>query len=176
MPAFEIGDKQLKTESEKYEYLLNKSFPIVEDNIFQDKSDHDIDLKLDDDLIDEIIRTLKNKKANGVDQISNSMIKIIYNHNKNWLKTVFSKCLQLVYYSTVWKRGKIKIINKKKTKSAKDFRPISLLPVLGKILEKIIEHHLEIYMEGNFVRNDNQYADRKSTGTERAVLKLANIC
>ena len=91
-----------------------------------------------------------------------------------YLQSLFEKCLEFVYFPKIWKKGKILILNKigKNPSNAKAFRPITLLPTLGKVLEKIIKSFLEETINENSVLNDNQFAYRKSLGTEQAVIRL----
>jgi len=58
---------------------------------------------------------------------------------------MFSKCLELAYFPSVWKKGKIKVLNKvgEKPPTGKDLRPINLLPALGEVMEKMINFFLE---------------------------------
>ena len=53
-----------------------------------------------------------------------------------------------------------------------NYRPITLLEVPGKILERIINSRFVAYLEGNNLFNSQQYGFRKQRGTELAILKL----
>jgi hypothetical protein len=109
-PALKVNSTNLVTEKEKYEHLINEFFPVVNDRL--PNLTDDIALEGDDDLLDKIVRELKNKKANGADRISNKMIKIFQWTNKSNLKIMYNKCLELVYFPKIWKKGKIKVLNK----------------------------------------------------------------
>lgn len=112
--------------------------------------------------------------ANGFHRISNRMIQVIHSSNRKLLHVVFAKCLEPNYFLEVWKKGKLKPIKKldKKPDNAKSLRSITLLPVLGKVLEKIIKHFLEEAFDNQYLLNDNQFAYRKSRGTEQAVCRV----
>lgn len=172
LPALQNEGKYLITDSEKYNYLINEFFPVVDDDF--PCLQNDIELDVDCKVLHTIIMNLKNKKANGYDKISNRMIKILHKFDNKALHTIFSKCLELVHFPHAWKKGKLKILNKpgKNPVNAKALRPLTLLPVLGKILEKIIKFHLERVLAGNHMLNDNQFAYRKGVGTEHAVTQL----
>ncbi|KAF2350051.1 Reverse transcriptase domain [Trinorchestia longiramus] len=51
-------------------------------------------------------------------------------------------------------------------------RPISLLPVLSKILEKVISNQLSIHLDKSNSLHPNQYAYRKHTSTQNALLNI----
>ena len=49
-----------------------------------------------------------------------------------------------------------------------NFRPISILPAVSKILEKAVHHQLMNYIEGNNLLSDNQFGYRSMRSTELA--------
>ena len=53
-----------------------------------------------------------------------------------------------------------------------NYRPISLLPAISKVLEKIIALQLSSYFEKNKLLFDNQYGFRPKHSTEHAALEL----
>ena len=55
-----------------------------------------------------------------------------------------------------------------------NYRPISLLPVLSKILEKIVADQLTLYLESNKLLSNNQHGFRPKLSTETALLELSN--
>ena len=132
MPALHVDGKYLITDTEKYNVLISEFFPVVSHKI--PSLPNDIVLSIKKKLLYDTIKNLKSKKANGCDKISNRMIKILHLFDSDLLHAVFSKCLELVYFPIVWKKGKLKILNKpgKNPINAKAFRLITLLPVLGK--------------------------------------------
>ncbi|KAF2352939.1 Reverse transcriptase domain [Trinorchestia longiramus] len=56
--------------------------------------------------------------------------------------------------------------------TASNYRPISLLPVLSKILEKVISNQLSTYLDKSNLLHPNQYAYRKHTSTQDALLNI----
>ena len=56
----------------------------------------------------------------------------------------------------------------------KSYRPVSNLPVLSKILEKVVFSRLNTHISANNLLDDQQSAYRKSYSTETALLKLQN--
>ena len=86
-----------------------------------------------------IIRSLDTKKAHGCDDISISMIKICDSAIVQPLCLIFEKCLETGVYPTSWKRANIIPVHKKDSRQTKNnYRPISLLPIFGKIFEKLL--------------------------------------
>ena len=56
-----------------------------------------------------------------------------------------------------------------------NFRPIMLLEVPAKILERIVNDRFYKYLEDNNILNTNQFGFRRNLGTELAILKLYEI-
>ena len=86
-----------------------------------------------------IIRSLDPKKAHGCDDLSISMIKICDIELVKPLYLTYMKCLETGRFPSSWKKANVLPIHKKENRQLKkNYRPISLLPVCGKIFEKLI--------------------------------------
>jgi len=88
---------------------------------------------------------------------------------------LFSKCLQILVFPTVWNRGKIICLINKPDKNKEDvnaYRHITLIPTLAKILKKLILSKLNKELEKNEVLHQNQFAFRRGYFIERAADKL----
>ena len=78
------------------------------------------------------------------------------------------------YFSVKYKNGMM-IFTQKENKDARDllnYRPITLLEIPGKMLERIINDRVTIFMEENNKPNVNQYGFRRGYGTEMALCKI----
>ena len=64
------------------------------------------------------------------------------------LKLLFENCLHRGIFPDTWERANVVPIHKKNEKNLKEnYRPISLLPIFGKILEKLIYESLYSHVE-----------------------------
>jgi Reverse transcriptase (RNA-dependent DNA polymerase)/Endonuclease-reverse transcriptase len=107
-----------------------------------------LNLSSNDDLISEvsideisnIIRNLKNKKSPGHDNINNTLLKHLPRKALACLTKIFNACLILGYFPTNWKNAKVIPIFKSGLDKSlpSSYRPISLLPSMSKLLERII--------------------------------------
>jgi len=90
--------------------------------------------------INGIIKKLANRKSLGHNLITNQIIKNLPAKTITFLAHIYNATLRLFYFPTTWKSSVIVTILKpgKPPKHPSSYRPISLLPVLGKILEKIL--------------------------------------
>ena len=87
----------------------------------------------------QLIRSLDSKKAHGCDETSIAMIIICDISIAEPLCLIFEDCLRTGMYPCLWKKTNIVPIHKKESRVFKtNYRPISLLPVFGKLVEKIM--------------------------------------
>ena len=84
-------------------------------------------------VILEIIQ-LNINKAHGHDNISIRMIKLCGKSVVNPLSMIFNNCIDTGTFPDIWKRSNIIPVHKKDDKQIVDnYRPVSLLPIFGKI-------------------------------------------
>ena len=75
----------------------------------------------------------------------------------------------------MWKLANVTPIFKKGDKqSIKNYRPISLLPICGKMFEKIIFNNLYYYFNSNNLITKNQSGFRPGNSTTNQLLYLVN--
>ena len=78
-------------------------------------------------------------------------------------------------FPTLWKNAKIVPLYKGKDAnktSPKSYRPVAILPIASKVLERVIHNQILEHMEENQFWHPNNHAYRKSRSTETAVLQL----
>ena len=114
------------------------------------------DFLIQHDNVLKIIRDLNPAKAHGYDGISIRMIKMCAVSIVVLLMIIFNKALTTSVYPDIWKKGNDVPVYKKDSKYlVKNYRPISLLPIFGKIFEKIIYNVLfEHIIYSNNINNN----------------------
>ncbi len=87
------------------------------------------------------------------------------------LRQIFNSCQATGYFPNQYKHATIKLISKanKTPQNALNYRPISLLEVPGKILEKIILSRLNSYLTEHNIINNRQHGFRSKRGTQTAI-------
>lgn len=75
------------------------------------------------------------------------------------------------HFPSTWKTANIIWIPKKDG----TLRPISLLPTMGKLLDKIINKRLQFYLEKTRNIDNKQYGFREGNGTVEALHNLTGI-
>ena len=103
---------------------------------------------IDDFVISErkvlnIIKTLNPNKAHGCDEISIGMIRMSNISLVTTLKIMFTNGLKRGVFPAIWKCANVVPVHKKNEKNLKsNYRPISLLPIFGKVLKKLMYNSL----------------------------------
>ncbi|GIX77407.1 RNA-directed DNA polymerase from mobile element jockey [Caerostris extrusa] len=124
--------------------------------------------------IDQVIKNLPEKKAPGPD---GKIVKIIHNTLPNIFPILFNKCLALGSFPEALKYGEIVLFNKpdKDPKDPNSYRPITLLPTIGKCLEKLLLTRLQYFYHINKLLNSNQFGFQNEISTEHAMNNLMNL-
>ena len=102
------------------------------------------------DEIVAIILKQKLKKAHGCDNVSMAMLKLCPKEIAVPLSLIYQKCVDTGKFPDSWKLANVQPIHKKNNRQVKsNYRPISLLPLCGKILEKIIFDQVYAFLDEN---------------------------
>lgn len=122
--------------------------------------------------INKILSTFKSN-ASGEDQISLEMIKLCFPVIAPYLVHIFNICLEQGYFPAKWKNALIRPLPKiNDPKLLSDLRPISLLPVLSKMLEKVVQLQISAYLSTNMLLPTHQSGFRAGHSTTTALLNL----
>ncbi|GBO12450.1 Putative protein in type-1 retrotransposable element R1DM, partial [Araneus ventricosus] len=121
-----------------------------------------------------VIHHLSKGKAPGPDGIDNIIIQQIFKKFPFLLMELFNTCLKLAKFPDPLKVGNIILFHKhgKSKTVASSYRPISLLPTIGKVLEKLLTQRLNFHLEKNNRLSNLQYGFREGRSTEMAITKL----
>lgn len=114
------------------------------------------------------MKTMDRKhKAPGVDGFIGEIIGHFILANIKFVTAFFNQCLMNGHFPDAWKVAVIKFINKpgKDKTDIGSYRPIGLLSVFGKLLEKILVDILTFDLEQRRCLVDNQYGFRKQKST-----------
>ena len=105
----------------------------------------------------KIIRAIHVNKAHGCDDISICMIKICDQSIVKPLCIIYQNCLNTGFFPATWKKSNIVPVHKKGDKQiVNNCRPVSLLPVCGQILERLVLNSIFDFLDNNSVLSANQ--------------------
>ena len=123
--------------------------------------------------IENVTLALKSKCGEDVYGISTKLLKQIITHISIPLATIFNNAMTKGIFPEKLKIARITPIFKKGDKSeCQNYRPISVLPTISKILEELILSRLLDHFQQNNLFSKEQYAYQPGRGTEDAIKKL----
>ena len=126
--------------------------------------------------IEKLINKLKTNKAPGIDGISNYIIKSSIKTVSPLLMILFNQCMEEGIFPDALKIACIIPLHKGGDRSeSTNYRPISLLPLFGKLFEKIIETRLVKFLDQKNIITPHQFGFRKNYSTELAVAEIQNM-
>ena len=122
-----------------------------------------------------IINKLKNKNSSGKDEISNKLLKSIKDEIAKPLTIIINQSLKTGVFPDPLKIAKVKPLYKKGDNFClNNYRPISLLPTISKIFERVMFAQLYSYLNANNLLSEQQYGFRSQHSTELACVKLVD--
>ena len=130
----------------------------------------------DEQEVSDLIQNLDLRSSPGIDNISNKVLKAISKSIIKPLTCLFNHSIESGTFPKVWKTAVVIPIHKEAAKDdPSNYRPISLLSNLSKLLERIIHKRLVSYLESNGLITNSQFGFRRGKSTEDAVTLLTNI-
>ena len=121
----------------------------------------------------KLITGLDIKKACGYDHISNSILKNTVNVISPYFTNLFNICIRQGIFPQIYKIAQvIPLFKGGDRESPGCYRPISLLPALGKVFEKLVSTRVLVYLDKFNILSPHQFGFRKNFGTEYAILDI----
>ena len=116
---------------------------------------------------------MNSKKSSGHDGLSLNLLKDIKLELAQPITLIINQSLNTCIFPDKLKIAKITPIHKQNDKTQADnYRPISLLPAISKIIEQAIFNQITTYFNTNKLFHNNQYGFRKEHSTELAALEV----
>ncbi len=122
-----------------------------------------------------VIQKLRVNKAPGLDSVNAQMLKELPRVGGIFLLNLFNAILRQRHIPASWKLAKIILIPKpgKSLEEASSHRPISLLPALGKIFEKLLLVRIRDFVDADDIIPDHQFGFRPKHSTIEQVQRVA---
>ena len=158
-------------------------------DILQEAEDESTRITVPVDRVREALRRLKNGKATGVDGVANEGLKLIADMDEEIVAKISSLFENIINCSgkgegaidvTGWKAGLLALIpkeidNDNAARKPSDYRPISLLSHLAKLLELVTAMTLEEECGLDAKLAEQQFGFRKRSGTTDAQINLRSL-
>ena len=125
------------------------------------------------DLIMKLGNSLKNKKSCGIDDLDAYIIKLAKHELVPAITHIVNLSITASCFPEQWKLAKIVPLHKKDNPSLpENYRPVALLCILSKILEKVVFTQLSAYMEENEILHPSHHGFRGYHSTCSALLEM----
>ena len=158
--------------------LARNDASMQEINQYMLNNDESINFKPSPVDCDTVILTIKNLKetnACGSDGISLRFIRDALYMIAFYITVIVNTSIVTNAYPNLWKNPYVIPAYKSgDVDKVTNYRPISLLPIVSKILEKIVANQLTEYLETNNLLSETQHGFRPKLSTETALLKISD--
>ena len=119
-----------------------------------------------------VIKT-KNQTSTGHDQIPAKFVKLVADTISGPLTTIINNCIMQSYFHLSWKKAKISPIPKTDHPTAfEHFRPISILPALSKVFEKLVANQMIGFCERESALRDTISGFRRGHSTTTVLMGI----
>ncbi|GBM64272.1 hypothetical protein AVEN_47229-1 [Araneus ventricosus] len=159
--------------------ILQKLYPKIEPRSAQTQSRQTLleEEKFSQQEIDDILKNIPNSKAPGYDGIDNIIVKVIFNSFPSLLLYFFNKCLELKCFPDPLKIGLVILFHKtgKDEHNIMPYTYLSLLPTLGKLLEKLLRQRFNFQLKTEKTQQPLQYGFREGKSADDALLHVTYL-
>jgi hypothetical protein len=124
-----------------------------------------------------ILNKLKTDCATGPDLIPAKYIKLSADIIAPHITNIINTCIQQNIFPDVWKTSRVSPIPKTDSPdNMNDYRPISVLPTLSKIFEKVLIEQIITHIDSNNVYPTTLSGCRQGHSTSTALLHIRDTC
>lgn len=144
------------------------------DTYLRDKNMHNIFMSpTDSGEIQKIIASLKSKSTCGIDNISSRTLKDLNISISQPLTVLINRSILEGTVPNIMKIARVKPLHKSKDRSNLDnYRPISILASISKVLEKVVFKRVYNFFDNNSLFSENQFGFRPGHSTTDATLEF----
>ena len=134
-------------------------------------SPHSFNFKEVDEMsVLQELSKLRTNKASGLDGISAKLLRDSAYVIAPYLTKIFKLSLRCGSFPDIWKKGRVTPIFKSgDPTSSNNYRPITILPTLSKLLERIVHHQVYNYLQEHKLLASQQFGFRSKLSTTIAL-------
>ena len=122
-----------------------------------------------------LFRSLDSNSAPGLDGIKTSFMKRCRQFVVPIISILANLCFRTGVFSSCFKRSIVSPVHKGGDgNDVNNYRPISVLPCISKIIEKLLNKRLFNYLDKYKILSESQYGFRKGKSTQDAIINLIN--
>ena len=125
------------------------------------------------DQVNKIISSLNNSSAFGLDQIDTSIIKLVKAEILPSVTHIINLSITTRKFPSAWKKTKVVPLHKKDDPlDPKNYRPVAIVPILSKVLERVLFNQMIEYLNDNGLLHPNHHAYRAQHNTTTALVQM----
>ena len=156
-PADRLTPDQASTQDDPAEHSFPNLNRVTESEVFK------------------IVKDINVSKSSGLDDISSFVVKESFMILISEITHMYNISISSSKFPNSWKQATVIPIPKAGNLTlVQNYRPISLLPLPGKVIEKLILQQLSGFLEVDSILDDNQHGFRKNHSTVHSVTQLTN--
>ena len=122
-----------------------------------------------------LIQKIPSNKASGLDNISARLLKEASPIVTRSLTFIINQSIATGIFPNAWKRARVSPIFKEDLRTdPNNYRPISVLAVVSKLIERVVFNQLYEYLNNNNLLTESQSGFRPMFSTETALLEATN--
>lgn len=123
--------------------------------------------------VEKYLKNIDITKATGVDSIGPRLLKLAAPYISESLTYICNQSIVNSVFPEKWKEGKVTPLHKNGPKDDRNnYRPISVLPVVSKLLEKHVHDSLMVYLSSNNLLHSTQSGFRPNHSCETSLLQM----
>ena len=123
-----------------------------------------------------VSKSINISKSSGLDNINSSVIRMAFEVLVPETTCMYNLSIEGTYFPNSWKTALVVPIPiQGNLTKVQNYRPILLLPLPGKILEKLIHKQLSDYLEGEELLADVQHGFCKNHSTQHYIAQVINF-
>ena len=175
--------KEISNQFAKYFSNVGKNFALKTDtpikslkNYLNEIPSNSISMFFEPASVEEVSRTINNlkpKNSSGYDDISNKLLKILHPVITHPLTNIINMSLQEgIFPNDMKQTDTLPLYKGKERYYTTNYRPISLLLTLSKVLEKIVYKRTVSFLDRNNIIYNSQYGFREKHSCTDVVMEL----
>lgn len=164
-----LRNQMLPVNSNMSESIIKNHIMLGKDCWFEFKPIKVVDME-------KLLHTIKCDKPCGFDNLDGRLLQLSAKLIAKSLCHIFNLCFEECVYPNLWKIAKVTPLSKncRESFTGPNSRPISILPVLSKLLEGIVFKQIQHYFAENSINSDVQHAYKAGYSTSTALTSLTD--
>ena len=125
------------------------------------------------DEVSKIICNMKNSKSTGTDFISTWIVKLVAKDIVPAITHIVNLSISSEEFPMQWKLAKVvPLLKKGDPLIAKNYRPVALLSIFSKVLERAVFQQLVEYLDTNSLLSPDHHGSRQGHNTATALIQM----